>query len=284
MSDNQHGHAFAGQRLNDLQHFAYQLGIQRRGRFVKQHDVRLQRQRPGDRHALLLAAGELSGVLVGMGQQADAVEQRQGLLAGDRLVQQLVIARGQHHVVEHRAVGEQVEALEDHADAPYPGAHLAFVDDGSALKIVLAVENDLPAIKAFEGVDGADQGGFAGAGRADDADHLPVLHLQIDAFQHLMLPPGFANAPQIERRRRAVDGRGVALFAQRRQALAQRLAFRLAEGLRTLTLNIETIFQRPEQPGEDGNHHHVVHRYRQQGLHHKEILRIQALAGEQQLG
>ncbi|VTM27744.1 Uncharacterised protein [Klebsiella pneumoniae] len=38
---------------------------------------------------------------------------------------------------------------------------------------------------------------FAGAGRADDADHLPVLHLQIDAFQHLMLTPGFANAPQI---------------------------------------------------------------------------------------
>ncbi|STV98488.1 Uncharacterised protein [Klebsiella pneumoniae] len=35
------------------------------------------------------------------------------------------------------------------------------------------------------------------------------------------------------------------------KALAQRLAFRLAEGLRTLTLNIETIFQRPEQPGED---------------------------------
>ena len=87
MGDNQHGHTFAGQRLNNLQHLAHQLGIQRRGRFVKQHDVRLQRQRPGDRHALLLAAGELSGVLVGMGQQTDAVEQRQGLLAGDRLIQ-----------------------------------------------------------------------------------------------------------------------------------------------------------------------------------------------------
>ena len=59
--------------------------------------------------------------------------------------------------------------------------------------------------------------------------------------------PGFANAPQIERWRRAVDGRRFDLFRQRRQALAQ-LAFRLAEGLRTLTLNIETIFQRPEQP------------------------------------
>ncbi len=115
---------------------------------------------PGDRHALLLAAGELSGVLVGMGQQADAVEQRQGLLAGDRLVQQLVIARGPASRCRAPCGGEQVEALEDHADAPYPGAHLAFVDDGSALKIVLAVENDLPAIKAFEGVDGAGSGWF----------------------------------------------------------------------------------------------------------------------------
>ena len=181
-------------------------------------------------------------------------------------------------------MGEQVEALEDHADTPHPGAHLTFVDDGSAFEIVFAVENDLPAINTFEGVDGADQGRFAGAGRADDADHLPILHLQVDAFQHLMLAPGFADAPQIQRRRRAVDGRSFDLLRQRRQALAQRLAFRLAEGLRTLALNIETIFQRPEQPGEDGNHHHVVHRYRQQGLHHKEILRIQALAGEQQLG
>jgi hypothetical protein len=79
-----------------------------------------------------------------MGQQADAIQQRQGLLSGDRLVKQLVIARGEHHVIEHRAVGEQVEALEDHADAPHPGAHLAFIDDGSALQVILAVENDLP--------------------------------------------------------------------------------------------------------------------------------------------
>ena len=99
-----------------------------------------------------------------------------------------------------------------------------------------------------------------------------------------MLTPGFADAPQIQRRRRAVDGRSFDLLRQRRQALAQRLAFRLAEGLRTLALNIEAILQPPEQPGEDGNHHHVVHRHRQQRLHHEEILRVQALAGEQQLG
>ncbi len=60
--------------------------------------------------------------------------------------------------------------------------------------------------------------------------------------------PGFADAPQIQRRRRAVDGRGVDRFRHRRQALAQRPAFRLAERLRTLALNIEAILQRPEQP------------------------------------
>lgn len=64
---------------------------------------------------------------------------------------------------------------------------------------------------------------------------------------------------------------GVLISSVSAGRLWQRLAFRLAEGLRTLALNIETIFQRPEQPGEDGNHHHVVHRHRQQGLHHEEI-------------
>ncbi len=198
-------------------------GIQRRGRFVKQHDVRLQRQRPGDRHALLLAAGELSGVLVGMGQQADAVEQRRGLLAGDRLVQQLVIARGQHHVVEHRAVGEQVEALEDHADAPHPGAHLAFVDDSSALKIVLAVENDLPPSRLSRALMVRIRVVLPEPDGPMMLITSPFSTCRSMPFSTSCCPRGFANAPQIERRRRAIDGRGVALFAQRRQALAQRL-------------------------------------------------------------
>ncbi len=51
------------------------------------HD-RVHRQRAGDGHALLLAAGELAGELVRVGLQADAVEQLEALVGG------LVLGRG----------------------------------------------------------------------------------------------------------------------------------------------------------------------------------------------
>ena len=46
----------------------------RRG-LVEEHDRRLHRQRPRDRHALLLAAGELRGIARGLLGNADAFEQ-----------------------------------------------------------------------------------------------------------------------------------------------------------------------------------------------------------------
>ena len=40
-------------------HLLAQLAVERGERLVEQQEVRLEHQRPGDRHALLLAAGEL---------------------------------------------------------------------------------------------------------------------------------------------------------------------------------------------------------------------------------
>jgi YgiT-type zinc finger domain-containing protein len=60
----QHGHAFFGQLDHHVEHFLDHFGVERRGRLVEQHDLRLHAQRPGDRHALLLAAGQLPGILV----------------------------------------------------------------------------------------------------------------------------------------------------------------------------------------------------------------------------
>ena len=49
--------------------------VQRARRLVKAQHVRLQGQRPRDGHALLLPAGELGGIAVLLGQQADLPEQ-----------------------------------------------------------------------------------------------------------------------------------------------------------------------------------------------------------------
>jgi len=56
VGDDHHAHPLFGELADDPQHIADELGIQRRRRFVEQHDLGLQRQRASDGYALLLAA------------------------------------------------------------------------------------------------------------------------------------------------------------------------------------------------------------------------------------
>ena len=63
-------------RTHDLQHRAHQLGIERAGRLVEQHDPRLERDRARDGDPLLLAARQLGRPVVGAIGQADPLERR----------------------------------------------------------------------------------------------------------------------------------------------------------------------------------------------------------------
>ena len=65
--------------LEDLQHLADQLRVERGRRLVEQHEAGPDRGRPGDADALLLSAGELEGVLVGLVGEPDLGQQRTGL-------------------------------------------------------------------------------------------------------------------------------------------------------------------------------------------------------------
>jgi hypothetical protein len=44
----------SSERADNFQHFADKLGVERRGRFVEQHQHRPHRHRAGDRNPLLL--------------------------------------------------------------------------------------------------------------------------------------------------------------------------------------------------------------------------------------
>ena len=81
MGHHHHGHAFVRQFDHHVQHFVDHFRIERRGRLIEQHGDRIHAQRTGDGDALLLAAGQLTGELVGMGGEADALQQLQTLLA-----------------------------------------------------------------------------------------------------------------------------------------------------------------------------------------------------------
>src|SRR6266513_5990004 len=102
--DHHHGHAFLGELDHHVEHFVDHLGVERRGRLVEQHGDRVHRQRARDRHALLLAAGELAGVLVLVGEQADALEELEPFFRrlADRAPQHLDLAERQ--VLGHRHV------------------------------------------------------------------------------------------------------------------------------------------------------------------------------------
>ena len=60
--DQHHHDALGQQRADDVLDLADQLGVERRGDLVEEQDLGPHRQRPGDRHPLLLTAGELSRV------------------------------------------------------------------------------------------------------------------------------------------------------------------------------------------------------------------------------
>ena len=87
---------------------------------------------------------------------------------------------GQGDVLQHGLVGKQVEVLEHHAH------FLAVeVDVHGLVRQVHAVEEDGTGGGLLQHVQAAPQGGFAGAGGADDGHHLALVDVQVTAVQRV---------------------------------------------------------------------------------------------------
>ena len=155
-------------------------GVQGGGGLVAQQHLGIGGQGAGDGDALLLAAGELGRVGVGLVGQAHDVQILQGALPrlplghpGD--------LHGEADVAQAGALHEQVELLEDHAD----GAALLPQLGGGQLHEILSVDDHLARCRALQQVDAAHQGGLARAAHAHDAEDVPVPDGQIDVVQGL---------------------------------------------------------------------------------------------------
>ena len=102
------------------------LGVEGRQRLVEQQHGRLDGQGPGQRHALLLAAGQLAGVAVRVLAEADQLE----LLLATLRSRAAVLApqlEAERDVVEHGQVREQAVRLEDHPHVALVGRDLGEV-------------------------------------------------------------------------------------------------------------------------------------------------------------
>jgi hypothetical protein len=110
----------AGFAVQLEQQAAYRFGrvvVQVAGRLVGQQQPGPVHQRAGNRHALLLAAGELARVVVQPGPEPDPPQQHLGTGVGIGLVRQL---QRQRDVVERAQAGQQVKGLEHDADGGAP--------------------------------------------------------------------------------------------------------------------------------------------------------------------
>ena len=180
MGDNDHRHTLGGKLLHDLQDFTDHFRVQRTGRLVKQHDIRVHGQGAGNSHALLLAAGQLRRVGFGLVGQTHAVQQVQGLLLGFTLRGLFQLHRGQRHVAHDVEVIEQVEVLEHHADIL---AH--FVQIGFLVGQVVAIHNDCAAGDFFQAVQAAQKSRLAAAGGAEDDNDLALIDIRRHIAQDL---------------------------------------------------------------------------------------------------
>ena len=96
-------------------HLEAQLRVEVRERLVHQHERRLDDDGAGDRHALLLAAGELARQLVLLAPQADEV-QRLVDLAVDLGLGRAAHLQAEADVLAHVEMGKERVVLEHHAE------------------------------------------------------------------------------------------------------------------------------------------------------------------------
>src|SRR5919112_4938219 len=175
-----HRHAVAGQRRHDVENLADHFGVESTGGLVEEQRLGLHGQRPGDRHALLLTAGELRRVLVRLAGDPDALEQAHGALANHLGLLLAHLGRAEHDVLQDGLVREEVERLEHHADlAAQPRQGLAL---GRQLA---AVEGDGAGADRLQPVDRAAQRRLPGTRRSDHHDDLAAAHRKVDVPQNV---------------------------------------------------------------------------------------------------
>ena len=149
--------------------------------FVGKDDLRFVDQRPGDGHALLLAARHLVGHVLGPVAQSEHVEVFEGQGVALAACNPLVV-EGQGDVLDGVLVVDQVERLEDIAD------HVVACGGGLRLRQPLdeaSGEEVVAAVVVVEDSENVQQGRFARSRGPHDRHQFTLADLEVDALQHV---------------------------------------------------------------------------------------------------
>ena len=183
MRDHEDGLTAAVDILKQAQQLVRRARIERAGRLVGKHELRLRDERAGDGHALLLAAGELIREL--LQQLGNAKLPGDGRKARGHLRIRLA---GEHerqeNVILHGERIEQVELLKHEAQLRAAKRRDLPLGDGAQRP---AVEHDLATGGLIERGKNVKQRGFAAAALAHDGDVLALLDREIHVRERLHL-------------------------------------------------------------------------------------------------
>ena len=163
------------QSANEVPHVAAQPRVEVRQRLVEEQHRWLDHQRARERHALLLAAGQLARVpLLHPGELNHLQDGRDAALriGGPHLAH----LQPEGEVLPNRQVGEQGVGLEHHAHvAPFrrePGH-------------VPCVEQDPPLVRILEPGHAAQRRRLAAAARTEKRDELALSDIQVEVAENL---------------------------------------------------------------------------------------------------
>jgi hypothetical protein len=181
MGHQHHRHAAARQLFENADDLADQLGVERRGDLVEQHEARLHRKGAGDGDTLLLAARELHRISIDLVGEIDEPEHLVRETPRRVVRHALAGCRTERDIALDAEMWEEVVTLEDDADGTTQGLELAAI-----APIDAAVELDGAAIGDLEPIDATEQRALARTAGADDGDDLAGLDGERDVLQRLM--------------------------------------------------------------------------------------------------
>ncbi len=154
------------------------------GRLVGQEHARPHDQRPGNRHALLLAARQHPGAMRQPLAEPDAPEQ---LLRPAARVGQRDAGDAHRHlgVLERAELGQQVVELKHEPDVPVPER-----DDGwtRQRRQVRVADHDRACVRAIQPAEHVQERALADSRRADNRHHLAGLDHQVEIAKNQQFP------------------------------------------------------------------------------------------------
>ncbi len=207
--DEQVGQALlALQVLHDVEHLRLHRHVQRGRGLVADQEFGLRGQRPRDRDALALPAGELVRKLLHVGTgQPHRQQQLADLGAQTRgVAEQTVLAQRLADDVQHlpARVEAGIRVLEDHLHAPAQGAQIG----GRRLEHprVLAVEEDCAAGGFVQAHQQPRHRALAAAGFTDQRQRLALVDAEADAVDRVHELPRLALEHAVQPRRRDIEG------------------------------------------------------------------------------